>query len=164
MPISRLAAHTQAVGGFTPLTASIFGGGAENRRVPAHRYGHMESGGTAFASLQAVLMEIIMRAILLVMLAAALALAMHPARAAVISTDETLWQTEREQLQSLLDRPELARELEKHGVAPHEAQARVAAMNDAEVRQLTQRINALPAGGQSVLLIVIIILLLIVIF
>jgi hypothetical protein len=37
-------------------------------------------------------------------------------------------------------------------------------MNDAEVRQLTQRINALPAGGQGVLLIVIIILLLIVIF
>ena len=103
--------------------------------------------------MQAVLMEIIMRAVLLVVLAAALALAMHPARAAVISTDETLWQTEREQLHAVLDRPELARELEKHGVAPHEAQARVAAMNDAEVRQLTQRINALPAGGQSVLLI-----------
>ena len=105
-----------------------------------------------------------MRAVLLVLFAAALALAMHPARAVVISTDETLWQTEREQLHAVLDRPELAKELEKHGVAPHEAQARVAAMNDAEVRHLTQRINALPAGGQSVLLIVVIILLLIVIF
>jgi hypothetical protein len=108
--------------------------------------------------------EIIMRAILLVLIATALALAMPPARAAFISTDAALWQSEREQLHALLDRPELARELEKHGVAPHEAQARIAAMNDAEVRQLTQRINALPAGGQSVLLIVIIILLLLIIF
>jgi hypothetical protein len=94
------------------------------------------------------------RAILLVLIAAALALAMPAAND----------QSEREQLQPLLYRPELARELEKHGVAAHEAQARVAAMNDTEVRQLTQRINASPAGGQSVLLIVLIILLLIVIF
>jgi hypothetical protein len=104
------------------------------------------------------------RAILLVLIAAALALAMPAARAAVISTDAAIEQSEREQLHALLDRPELARELEKHGVAAHEAQARVAAMNDTEVRQLTQRINASPAGGQSVLLIVLIILLLIVIF
>jgi hypothetical protein len=123
-------------------------------------------GGTAFASLQAVscLEEIIMRAILFVLIATALALTMPPAHAALIPTDEAPLQSEREQLHALLDRPELARELEKHGVAPHEAQARVAAMNDAEVRQLTQRISALPAGGQSVLLIVLIILLLIVIF
>jgi hypothetical protein len=125
----------------------------------------LAQGGTAFASLQAVSYpEIIMRATLLVLIATALALAMPPARAAFISTDAALWESEREQLHALLDRPELARELEKHGVAPHEAQARVAAMNDAEVRQLTQRIHALPAGGQSLLLIVIIILLLFVIF
>ncbi len=105
-----------------------------------------------------------MRAILFVLIATALALTMPPAHAALIATDEAPLQSEREQLHALLDRPELARELEKHGVAPHEAQARVAAMNDAEVRQLTQRISALPAGGQSVLLIVLIILLLIVIF
>jgi hypothetical protein len=123
-------------------------------------------GGTAFARLQAVsyLEEIIMRAILFVLIATALALTMPPAHAALIATDEAPLESERERLHALLDRPELARELEKHGVAPHEAQARVAAMNDAEVRQLTQRISALPAGGQSVLLIVLIILLLIVIF
>lgn len=105
-----------------------------------------------------------MRAALLVLIAMALALAMLPARAGVISTEGALLQSDREQIHALLDRPDLARELEKYGVAPHEAQARVAAMNDAEVRQLAQRINALPAGGQSVLLIVVIILLLIVIF
>jgi hypothetical protein len=105
-----------------------------------------------------------MRAILLVLIATALALPMPPAHAASISTDAALAQSEREELHALIDRPELARELEKYGVAPHEAQGRVAAMNDEEVRQLTQRINALPAGGQSVLLIVIIILLLIIIF
>jgi len=90
------------------------------------------------------------------------ALAATPARAALISTDAALPQDARAQLNALLERPELARELEKYGIAPHEAQARVAAMSDAEVRELSQRVHVLPAGGQITLILLIIILLLII--
>lgn len=93
----------------------------------------------------------------------ALALALPQAHAGLISTDAA--GGERERLKGLLERPELAREIEKLGILPRDAAARIDAMNDAEVQQLAGRLNALPAGGdlantQVVLLFVIIILLL----
>jgi hypothetical protein len=96
------------------------------------------------------------------MLAAALLLAVPPAYAGMIRTDDL----ERERVKALLERSEVRAELEKHGVLAHEAAARVDAMTPAEVQQLAGRIDALAAGGQStqnLLLIIIIILLVIVV-
>jgi hypothetical protein len=72
---------------------------------------------------------------------------------------------ERSRVKSMLQREEVRAELEKHGILPHEAAARVDAMTPAEVQQLAGRIDALAAGGQSTqnLLLVIIIVLLIII-
>lgn len=54
---------------------------------------------------------------------------------------------DRAAVKTMLARPEVAREMEKMGIAPEKAAARVDAMSDEEVRQLAGRLNALPAGG-----------------
>lgn len=93
----------------------------------------------------------------------ALTLAVPQAHAGMISPEDS----ERERVKSMLERPEVAQELQKMGIAPQEARARVDAMNDAEVRSLAGRLDALPAGGQlsnqTLLLIIIIILLIIIV-
>ena len=96
-----------------------------------------------------------------VFLAAALLIAVPPSYAGMIRPDDG----ERERVKTLLEREEVRAELEKHGILPHEAAARVDAMTPAEVQQLAGRIDALAAGGQSTqqLLLVIIIILLIII-
>jgi hypothetical protein len=74
--------------------------------------------------------------------------------------------TERERLKSMLQRPEVANELERLGVPAAEAQARVDAMTHQEVAELAGRVDALAAGGasnQDLLLVIILILLLILI-
>jgi len=88
--------------------------------------------------------------------------------AGMIGTDEAIAQEsadlDREQLQEELQRDDVRGELEQLGVNPDEAVDRVAAMTDAEVREMTAGLDHHPAGaGVSVtalLLIVIIILLL----
>ena len=64
-------------------------------------------------------------------------------------------------------RPEVVQEMQKMGIAPDKAAARVDAMNDAEVSQLAGRLNALPAGGalstEEWLLVIVAILLVIII-
>lgn len=70
----------------------------------------------------------------------------------------------RAQLQTLVKRPELAKELQLLGIAPQEAAGRVAAMNDAEVLSLSGKLGALPAGGamtNTELLIVILLIILV---
>jgi len=75
--------------------------------------------------------------------------------------------TERSRVKALIERPELAAELQKMGIPPHEAAERVDAMNDAEVRQLAGRLDKAAAGGQvgdrTLLLILLIILLILII-
>jgi len=75
--------------------------------------------------------------------------------------------TEREHVKSLLERPELAAQLEKMGVNATDAQARVDAMTPEEVAQLAGRLDQLAAGGalsnQDLLLVIILLLLLIII-
>ena len=91
-----------------------------------------------------------------------LALALPQAHAEMISPAEP----ERERVKAMLERPEVAAELQKMGIAPEEARARVEAMSPAEVSQLAGRLDALAAGGQTStqnLLLVIIILLLVLI-
>ena len=92
-------------------------------------------------------------------------LAAAPARAGMISSDKAIAQppSDRERVQQLLGRPEVQKELEKHGIAPADAAARVQAMSDGEVAQLAGRLDSLPAGGvitnEELLLIIVIILL-----
>jgi hypothetical protein len=73
---------------------------------------------------------------------------------------------ERERVKSMLERPEVAAELERLGVAAGEAKARVDAMTQEEVSQLAGRVDALAAGGASdrdLLLVILLVLLLILI-
>ena len=67
-----------------------------------------------------------------------------PASAGMIATQP---QGERERVRALLERPELQAEMEKMGIVPQDAAARVDAMNDAEVRQLAGRLDQAAAGG-----------------
>jgi hypothetical protein len=95
-----------------------------------------------------------------------LAFAAPQANAALISTEEASAAQERERVLALVERPEVAQELQKFGIAPEDAKARVAAMSDAEVRYLAGKLDALPAGGQistqNLLLIIIIVLLIVI--
>jgi hypothetical protein len=96
----------------------------------------------------------------------ALSLALPQAHAGLVSADAAQAAGDRERVKALIARPELAREIEKLGILPQEAAARVDAMNEAEVRELAGRLDALPAGGaisnQELLLLIILILLLVI--
>jgi hypothetical protein len=86
-----------------------------------------------------------------------------PASAGMIATDA---QDDRARVTALLERPEVQAEMQKMGIAPHEAAARVGAMSDGEVRQLAGRLDAAIAGGQlsnqNLLLLIILILLIVI--
>jgi hypothetical protein len=88
-----------------------------------------------------------------------------PARAGMISSDAAIQQppSDRERVEAVLARPEVQKELEKRGIAPADAAARVQAMSNSEVAQLAGRLDSLPAGAaitnDELLLIIIIILL-----
>lgn len=74
------------------------------------------------------------------------------AYAKLIGTDEVLTAQafgyhDRAQLAASLDRPDVAALLEQHGVTAEQAQARLAAMTDAEVNQLAATIDSAPAGA-----------------
>jgi hypothetical protein len=104
------------------------------------------------------------------LLGVTLALVMPQAHAALIGTDEAVSaaqaREERDRVRSFVERPELASTLEKMGIAPHDAKARVDAMNDAEVHALAGKLDLLPAGGAvgntDLVLILVLILLLVV--
>jgi hypothetical protein len=74
---------------------------------------------------------------------------------------------DRASVKAMLERPEVVREMQKMGIPPEKAAARVDAMTDVEVSQLAGRLNALPAGGaistEEWLLIIVVILLIIII-
>jgi len=100
---------------------------------------------------------------LLTTIAMAAVLAAPQAHAGMIGVPDA----ERERVKSMLERPELATQLEKMGVSPADARARVDAMTPEEVSQLAGRLDQLAAGGaisnQDLLLIIILLLLLIII-
>ena len=68
-----------------------------------------------------------------------------PASAGMIATPP---QDERSRVKAMLERPELRAEMQKMGIVPQEAAARVDAMNDAEVLQLAGKLDQAAAGGQ----------------
>lgn len=99
-----------------------------------------------------------------------LSLALLPGQAAatagLMSTDKAIAASERERVQALVARPEVARKLEALGVLSGDARSRIDALTDAEVSTLAARIDALPAGGMSDrdwLMVIIVILLVIII-
>lgn len=72
-----------------------------------------------------------------------LVLAAPAAHAGMIPTEGT----ERERVLTLVERPEVAAELEKMGIPAHEARARVGAMTEAEVASLAGKLDTAIAGG-----------------
>jgi hypothetical protein len=105
---------------------------------------------------------------LLTVLGLAAAMVMPRAYAGMIATEPAPQATsERDKVKAMLERPEVAREMQKMGIPPEKAAARVDAMTDAEVSQLAGRLDALPAGGalstEEWLLVIVVILLVIII-
>jgi len=96
----------------------------------------------------------------------AAALVVPQAHAAMIGTDSAQAQDERARVKAMLERPELAKALEKMGLTPAQATARVDALGDGEVLQLAGKLDAAIAAGQisneTLLLIIILVLVLII--
>lgn len=83
------------------------------------------------------------------------ALCCGSASAEMVGTDEAAASVEpanpnadREKVRAFMQRPEVVKQLQKMGVSPDEAQARVGAMSDAEVRLVAGKLDMLPAGGR----------------
>ena len=82
-------------------------------------------------------------------------LAIVPARAAMVSTgdviaSDTSLSSDRDRLNSLMQRHEVRQELQRNGIDPDEAAARVAALSDREVAEITAQIDELPAGQSAI--------------
>src|SRR5262245_40272350 len=109
------------------------------------------------------ILDVLSTFVLLTVLGLAAAMLTPRAYAGMIATQPD----DRAEVKAMLARPEVAREMEKMGIAPEKAAARVDAMSDDEVRQLAGRLNALPAGGalstEEWLLVIIAILLVIIV-
>ena len=71
--------------------------------------------------------------------------------AAMIGTEALLVNPDtvdaRDQLRSFLDRKDVQAELTARGIDPAEAKARVDSLSDAELMQIADKIDGLPAGG-----------------
>ena len=86
-------------------------------------------------------------------------LAIVPAQAAMVTTGDVITgdaslATDRDRLNALMQRGEVRQELQRQGIDPDEAAARVAALSDAEVAQVTARLDELPAGQSTIGIIV----------
>lgn len=77
------------------------------------------------------------------------------AQAALISTEQVVAvgaaQQARIKVAAALQRAEVQAALGKYGISPEEAQARTAALSDAEALSVAQQIDTLPAGGDGVI-------------
>jgi hypothetical protein len=73
------------------------------------------------------------------------------AHADLVGTDEAAAaqsSEERERVRVFMARPEVVKQLQAAGVSREEAEARVRAMSDEEVRTIAGKLDALPAGGR----------------
>lgn len=77
----------------------------------------------------------------------AVTLVAQQANAGMIATDKAVPANDRERVKALIERPDVAKALEKFGVNAKDVEGRVDAMSDEEVAQLAGKIDALPAGG-----------------
>jgi uncharacterized protein DUF6627 len=74
------------------------------------------------------------------------------ARAELVATDRIETKapaSARERVNALFDRADVRAALEKEGVNPADAKARVAALSDDEVAQVAAKFDSLPAGGDG---------------
>lgn len=72
-----------------------------------------------------------------------------PAHAAIVSSEALVSGVQQERLSGLLARSDVRARLQAYGVDPAQAQARVAALSDAEAARLAAQIDELPAGGDA---------------
>jgi len=88
-----------------------------------------------------------------------------PAYAGLIGTkqfmDQQLVELDRETVRSVLNRDEARTLLEKHGVSKEQAQERIDALTDEEVRVVAQKFEELPAAGGSGILLGILVVVLV---
>ena len=75
-------------------------------------------------------------------------------QAAIISTEQVVTaaaaQQNRARIAAAFDRADVQAELQKMGITKDEAQARVAALTDAETASVAHQIDTLPAGGDGI--------------
>lgn len=98
-----------------------------------------------------------MKRLIVVVLVAVFAfqsLAVAPVQAAMVSTGEVIagdsaLASDRDRLNALMQREDVRAEFRRQGVDPDEAAARVAALSDAEVAEITAKIDELPAGQSA---------------
>jgi hypothetical protein len=80
---------------------------------------------------------------------------MQTTQAAMIGTNQiqaaNAAQQNRDRIAAAMNRPEIMSQLESMGVNKVDAQARVAALTDDEAATVANKIDSLPAGGDSVL-------------
>ncbi|MGH6904924.1 MAG: PA2779 family protein [Geminicoccaceae bacterium] len=76
------------------------------------------------------------------------------ARAALVTTDQVIAEsagaTDRERVLAFLGRTEVREQIVALGVDPAEAAARVAALSDAQVREIAGQLDQLPAGQSAI--------------
>ena len=91
--------------------------------------------------------------IFMLLVALSIALPYHYALAALVPTDSVADSGgaagARGRLMQYLTREDVRTALAAQGLDPEEAQARVASLTDAEVRQITGQLDRLPAGGDG---------------
>ena len=92
-------------------------------------------------------------------LAASMIILPWQAQAGMIGTDQALGAAQAK-VAAFIDRAEVASQLQLLGLSPQAAKERVAALTDAEVAGLAGRIDALPAGGNSLLALIVVLVLL----
>lgn len=106
------------------------------------------------------------RSFLTGLLAMSLVVTTMPARAEMIGTAELLATSaeasQRERVNAFLAREDVRQQFEALGVNPAEAAQRVAGLTEAELEQLSGRIDGLPAGAGALEVVLIIVLILII--
>jgi hypothetical protein len=83
------------------------------------------------------------------------------AQAGMIGTDQSLSAAQQRaahaKVAAFIERDDVAAQLQQLGLSPQAARERVAALSDAEVAGLAGRIDALPAGGSSLVAIIVVV-------
>jgi len=89
-----------------------------------------------------------------------------PAWSGIVTTDQLLQQQlevlNKSSLVAMLDRDDVRQQLVERGVDPEYAKARIAALSDAQIEQLKDSIDTLPAGSGVVGILVAVLLVLII--
>lgn len=87
------------------------------------------------------------------LLIACMAVLPFQASAGLIGTDQAVSAAQaaaaRDKVISLIERSEVARQLQAYGLAPEDAKRRIDALTASEVAQLAARLDAVPAGGNG---------------